>query len=146
MPQPAGVPLAAQNRAPAASGLAQARHVVAVWAAATASPGGADGDVPDWPHPAADVPLPAIWATGAAWAAASAAFTGLPQRGQATHDGSSIWAEQLGQRPGVNGSRVPQEGQATASRSMYAPQWGHGCLNVGIASCSLSRQGRRPLR
>jgi hypothetical protein len=53
-----------------------------------------------------------------AWAAARAAFTGLPHLGQATHVGSSICAEQFAQRPGENGSCAPHEGQATTSRSI----------------------------
>ena len=79
---------------------------------------------------------------GAAWeavasdadaAAAEPVFgSGWPHFGQATHAGSSRIAWQFGQRAGANGSGLPHAGQAATSRLMNSPQWGHGCLNVGI--------------
>jgi hypothetical protein len=64
---------------------------------------------------------------GSAAPPGSAAVIDRPQSGQATHPGSSA-ARQSGQRPCVNGSVTPQNGQATTLLSMNFVQNGHGCL------------------
>jgi hypothetical protein len=69
-----------------------------------------------------------------------AAFAGMyvndcPQDGHVAQSVSTI-LRQFWQRFGANGSGWLQYGQAAAARSMNLPQYGHGCLKVGIArSC-----------
>jgi hypothetical protein len=74
--------------------------------------GGADGDAV---------------AEAAAAAAASAAVSERPHFGQDTQPACS-GARQSGQRPWVNGSVTPQNGQAATPLSMNFVQNGHGCL------------------
>jgi hypothetical protein len=65
-----------------------------------------------------------------------------PHFGQAIQPGCSD-ARQSGHRPWPNGSVTPQNGHATSAPSMYFPQYGQGCLNVGIRTL-LPAAARRP--
>jgi hypothetical protein len=84
---------------------------------------------------------PADGAATGAGIGATPSFRGVPHFAQAIQDGSSIDALHFGQRPPTKGSIRPQDGQRAASREMYVPQAGHGCLNVGIVAPQLAAAG-----
>jgi hypothetical protein len=67
-------------------------------------------------------------------AAGGGANSDCPHDGHTTQAGSSTILRQFWQRFGENGSTTPQNGHADTTLSMNLPQYGHGCLKVGIVS------------
>lgn len=124
--QPASVPQTWQKRAPATSGAPQPeQRGLAVGTGGAAGTGaGAEGTGAAGTGAGAE----AGTGEGAADGAGAGATSDAPHFGHATHRGSSMTARQAWQRPGANGSAVPQNGQAAMSRWIQLPQRGHGCL------------------
>jgi hypothetical protein len=81
---------------------------------------------------------------GAAVATPRPAAVGSPQRGHATHEGSSSAVRHDVHRFGANGSATPQKGHAATSRKMSLSQDGQGCLYVGTAAPLLSQVAEDP--
>jgi hypothetical protein len=143
---PTRVPQSWQNLAPAGRGAPQPAHraaaagaavVVGVAIAAGGDGGGgaaAGGGAADFELAAISAPVVPI----VAGEIPSADVSVRPHFGQAIQPGCS-WARQSGQRPCPNGSVTPQNGHATADPSMNLPQYGQGCLNVGITTLPLRR-------
>jgi hypothetical protein len=121
-----------QNRAPAASGAPQPAQNVVALAEGADGGGGADGGCGTLPGDgAAGAAIATPVVPMAAGEIVSLEVSVRPHFGHAIQPGCSD-ARQSGQRPCPNGSVTPQYGHATTAASTNLPQYGQGCLNVGI--------------